>query len=142
MTEAVQKTGKRVPVVHSLKLIGDGTKGIFTGRKCRKCGEYFVGAPVFCLNCSASDLEPGELSTQGILSTYTIIWTPPAGWQGAVPYILGSVHLPEGVEILTEVIDCPRENIKIGMKMELVLKSGGLDANGNEIMVHKWKPVV
>jgi uncharacterized OB-fold protein len=141
MNDNVDSTGKRIPVIKSLKLNTDGTKGVFVGRQCRECEEYFLGTPKFCLNCSSDDLEPVELGTEGILKTYTVIYTPPTGWQGSVPYILGSVELPEGVEILTEVIDCSQGSINIGMKLRIVLVSGGLDVNGNEIMVHKWKPV-
>ena len=142
MTEPTAKTIHRVPVVRSLKLSEDGTAGVFTGRKCKNCGEYFVGAPLFCLRCSASDFDSIELSTRGVLKTYTVIWVPPPGWTGPTPYILGSVQIPEGMDILAEVIDCPRESIKIGMKMEMVLRVGGKDAEGNEIMVYKWHPVL
>ena len=140
MAESAERTVKRIPVVRSLKLSPDGTTGVFLGRRCKNCGEYFMGAPIFCLKCSASDLEPVELSRQGVLRTYTVIYVPPPGWLGSVPYILGSVELPEGVDILTEVIDLPKEKIKIGMKMEMVLRVGGKDAEGNEIMVYKWRP--
>jgi hypothetical protein len=140
MAEQTQKSLKRIPVVRSLKLTGDGTSGVLLGRKCRNCGTYFMGAPVFCLKCSSAELDPVELSKQGILRTYTVIYVPPPGWQGQVPYILGSVELPEGVDVLSEVVDLPREAIKIGMKMEMVLTVGGKDAEGNQIMVYKWRP--
>ena len=135
------KTPKRIPVVKYLKLTEDGTGGVLTGKRCRNCREYLVGNPVFCLNCSATEFDPVEFGTEGILHTYTVIYVPPPGWKGDVPYILGSGELPEGIEILTEVIDCPKETIKVGMKMKLVMKVGGQDAEGNEVIVHKWQPV-
>jgi len=124
-----------------LKLSEDGKTGVLLGKRCRNCGEYFVGFPIFCLKCSSTDLEPTILSDVGVLETYTIIYTPPAEWQGNVPYILGSVELPEGPDILTEVIDLPKEEIKIGMKMKMALRIGGKDAEGNDIIVYKWQPV-
>jgi len=81
-----------------------------------------------------------ELGKQGILRTYTVIWVPPPGWQGSVPYILGSVELPEGPEVVSEVVDCPQEAISIGMPMELTLRVGGTDKKGDEIIVYKWRP--
>ena len=135
------KQVKRIPVIRNLKLSEDGSKGVLIGRRCRKCGEYLSGAPVFCLNCSSNELDPVEFGQQGVLRTYTIIYVPPSGWKGDVPYILGSVELREGIEVLSEVIDCPKEAIKIGMPMKLVLKVGGLDSEGNELMVQKWQPV-
>ena len=139
--EKVAKSPKRIPAIRNLKLSEDGTDGVFLGKRCRNCGEYLFGSPVFCLNCSSSELDAIELSKQGILRTYTVIYVPPPGWKGDVPYILGSVQLPEGLEILTEIIDTPREAVKIGMKMEMTMKVGGTDAENNEIIVHKWRPV-
>ncbi len=139
--DATPRAKKAVPVMRFLKLSMDGKEGVFTGKKCRSCGTHFVGFPVYCLKCSSHDLEPVELSREGILQTYTVIYTPPAGWQGEVPYILGSVELEEGVDILTEVIDLPKDEVKIGMKMKMALRVGGQDADGNDIIVFKWQPV-
>jgi uncharacterized OB-fold protein len=135
------KSPKRIPVVRTLKLSEGGTRGIFIGKRCRNCHEYLMGSPVFCLNCSSTEFDVVEFGQEGILRTYTIIYVPPPGWKGDVPYILGSVELPEGIEVTTEVIDCPKEAIKVGMKMKLVMKVGGQDAEGNELIVHKWQSV-
>jgi len=136
-----ETVSKRIPVVKNLKLLGDGTQGVLMGIVCKSCGEYSVGSPAFCPKCSSDELEEVELSKEGILRTYTVIYVPPPGWNGDVPYTLGQVTLPEGPDVLTEVIDCPREEIKIGMKMELVVRVAGKDDEGNEIVVHKWRPV-
>ena len=141
MSETEEKSSQRIPVMSSnLRLSGDGTEGVLLGAVCKSCGEYFFGSPDFCLNCTSSELGEVELSRQGILRTYTVIWVPPPGWQGAVPYILGSVELPEGPEVVSEVVDCPQEAISIGMPMELTLRVGGTDKKGNEIVVYKWRP--
>lgn len=135
------KSPKKIPVVRNLKLSEDGTSGVFVGKRCCNCRVYLAGNPIFCLNCSSTEFDPVEFGTEGILRTYTVIYVPPPGWKGETPYILGSVEVPEGIEILTEVIDCPKEKIKIGMKMKLVMRVGGQDVEGNEIIVHKWQPV-
>jgi len=139
--KTVDKVPRRIPVTEGLKLLGDGTQGVLIGRCCRKCGEYVFGSPRFCPNCTSSELEEVELSKEGTLRTYTIIYVPPPGWQGDIPYILGSVELPEGPEIVTEVIDCPKEKLKVGMRMELVITVGGRDQDNNETMVYKWRPI-
>jgi len=141
MSEKEQETVERIPVIKSLKLLGDGTEGVLMGSVCKSCGEYSLGLPAFCARCSSSELQEVELSKEGILRTYTVIYVPPPGWNGDVPYTLGQVMLPEGPDVLTEVIDCPREDIKIGMRMELALRVAGTDDKGNEIVVHKWRPV-
>jgi len=141
MVEAGEKTPKRIPVMSRvLKLTGDGSDGVLLGVKCQSCSEYVFGTPTFCPKCMSPDLKAVELSKRGILRTFTVIWAPPPGWQGPVPYILGAVELPEGPDILSEVVDCPRESVKIGMPMELTLRVGGKDKEDNEIMVYKWRP--
>ena len=132
---------KRIPVVPSrLKLLNEeGTEGVLLGARCRRCGEHFFGSVVFCQRCTSGDLEPVELSNRGSLYSYTIVRRPPDGWKGNVPYVLGQVELPEGPHVLSEVVDCPFEGLKVGMALELALVVGGEDAEGNEIVVYKWR---
>jgi hypothetical protein len=93
-------------------------------------------------------LEPVELSKRGVLYSYTIVRVPPAGWPGPVPYVLGQVELPEGLQVLAEVVDCPEADLKIGMGVELALRLVKSDptltppikgGNGG-VVVYKWKP--
>ncbi len=142
MSTAEQKKPQRIPVSKDrLELLGDGTEGVLLGTKCKSCGAHFFGSRRFCVNCTSDEVEPVELSKQGTLSSYTVVWAAPGGWTGDVPYILGQVRLPEGVGILSEVVELPREDIKIGMPLELTLRVGGEDPDGNEVVVYKWRPI-
>jgi len=124
-----------------LKLLNqEGTEGVLLGIRCRQCGEHFFGSVTFCQGCTSSDLEPVELSSHGTLYSYTVVHRPPAGWRGRVPYALGQVELPEGPHILSEIVDCLFEQLKVGMTLELALAVGGEDAEGNEVVVYKWRP--
>ena len=106
---------------------------------CRRCGEHFFGEVLFCQNCSSDDLELVELSKMGTLYSYTIVRVPPAGWPGSVPYALGQVEVPEGPHVLSEVVECPFDQLKVGMRLELVLVAGGEDGEGNRVVVYKWR---
>jgi uncharacterized OB-fold protein len=57
-----------------------------------------------------------------------------------VPYILGVVKLSEGPRVTAEIVDCPQEAIRVGVPLELALRVGGQDKNGNEVVVYKWRP--
>ena len=132
---------KRVSIVPSrFKLLNEeGTEGVLLGTRCRQCGEHFLGHVTFCQNCTSGDMGPVELSKQGTLYSYTIVRVSPSGWRGDVPYALGQVELSEGPHVVSEVIDCPFEQLKTGMKVELALAPGGEDAEGNELVVYKWR---
>jgi uncharacterized protein len=124
-----------------LKLTDDtGMKGVLLGFRCGDCGVYFFGSAAFCQSCASSKLEPVEFERSGTLYSYTIVRVPPAGWPGLVPYTLGEIQLPEGPHVLAEVIECESSDLKIGTRMELVLRAlKGADA-GEEKVVYKWRP--
>jgi hypothetical protein len=140
MTTAEQKPVKKPVSSKLIKLNSDNTDGVLLGCRCNECGTYFFGAPQFCIRCTSASLKPVELSREGKLYTYTIVRQAPPGWQGPVPYVLGSVAFPEGPHITSEVIDCPEDKVKIGMPLEVVFRVGGKLADGTEIIVFKWRP--
>ena len=118
----------------------DNGISVLLGTRCRECGVYVFGPATFCQSCTSGDLEPVDLSREGILFSYTIVRVPPAGWPGPVPYVLGEAELPEGPHVLAEVIDCAEENLKIGLPVELALESVAGADGGAVRMVYKWRP--
>ena len=127
----------------------EGTQGVLLGTHCRDCDAYVFGGAVFCQSCSSSDLEPVELASKGTLYSFTVVRVPASGWLGPVPYILGQVELPEGPQVLAEVVDCPldsadsgdpiEDKLKIGMDVELVLRVVSPE-DAAEKSVYKWRP--
>jgi uncharacterized OB-fold protein len=47
--------------------------------------------------------------------------------------------LPEGPQVLSEVIDLDPETIEIDMPMTMVLRAGEADDEGREITLYKWQ---
>ncbi len=136
-----EKGSVRKPISSRLvKLTPDMTQGVLVGRQCNDCGTYFFGVPTFCVRCTSASLKEVELSKEGKLWTYTVVHQAPPGWQGQVPYILGSVQLPEGPRVTSEIVDCPQEKVRIGMSLALTFRVGGKMPDGTEIVVFKWMP--
>ena len=133
---------KRVSAAPSrLKLLDDtGERGVLLGTACSRCGAHFFGSVVFCQSCTSADPKPVELSSSGSLYSYTVVRVPPAGWQGDVPYALGQVQTLEGPHVVSQVVECPFEDLRVGMEMELALVVAGEDREGNELVVYKWRP--
>ena len=118
----------------------EGTEGLLLGARCLDCGVCVFGPAVFCQSCSSRNLEQVELSPKGTLYSFTIVRVPPAGWPGPVPYILGQVELPEGPQVLAEVIDCEHEALSIGMDVELSLQLADPESGDSAKAVYKWRP--
>ena len=128
-----------------LKLTNDAAPdgplaGTLIGFRCNECETTVFGPAIFCQQCTSTDLKAVELGTKGILFSYTIVRIPPAGWPGDVPYVLGQVELPQGPQVLAEVIDCEHDDLKIGMAVEMTLQAVPAENGGPDKAVYKWRP--
>ena len=127
--------------INRLKLTNEeGTQGVLLGFRCRDCGGHVFGPAIYCQGCTSVELEPVELSKQGTLYSYTVVRVPSPGWPGPVPYVLGQVELPEGPQVLAELIDCPETALRIGMAVELALQPVKAGEGDTEKAVYKWRP--
>ena len=125
-----------------LRITNDsGSTGTLIGFQCKECKTSVFGPAVFCQSCTSRNLEPVDLGVQGILFSYTIVRIPPAGWPGDVPYALAQVELPQGPQVLAEIIGCEFDDLKIGMEVEMTIQSVPAEDGGPDKAVYKWRPV-
>jgi hypothetical protein len=69
----------------------------------------------------SSSTEWVRASGKGKIYTFTVTYQNQAsGFRESLPYVMAWVELDEGVKMLTNVIDCPPEQVKIGMPVEAV----------------------
>ena len=117
-------------------------EGTLIGFRCNDCGASVFGPAIFCQSCTSTELEPVDLGTKGILFSFTIVRIPPAGWPGPVPYVLGQVELPQGPQVLAEVVDCGHDDLRIGMAVEMTIQAVPVPAGngGPDKAVYKWRP--
>jgi uncharacterized OB-fold protein len=115
------------------------------GSKCRVCGEVFLGKHLSCGNCANENMEEIALSDKGKLYTYTVIRNrPPGDYKGPDPFVPfgeGLIALPEGIRILSPLTGCDINKLKIGTEWKLIVDVLYVDADGNEVMTFKFKPV-
>jgi len=124
-------------------------KGSLLGGKCGQCGSHFFPdynnpSPkwVFCPVCHSKDVQDGvPLSTKGKVWTYTISHTAYPGTPMTPPFIVAEVELPEEVLVMTAITDCPQDQVKIGMEVELDFITTGKDSEGAELKAYVFKPV-
>jgi len=89
------------------------------GSQCKKCGRAFFPVRRICPNCRREGkLEPRPFSGKGRVYTYTVIRTPPEGFEEYTPYVVALVQLDEGPKVISQVVDCTPEDVYIGMPVE------------------------
>ena len=86
--------------------------------KCTKCGKVFFPARLICDECKSREFETITLPEEGEIVTYTVIRTPPAGFDDEAPYAVGIVKLG-GAQLLTQIVDCEFDDLKIGGKVRV-----------------------
>ncbi|MEO8538632.1 MAG: Zn-ribbon domain-containing OB-fold protein [bacterium] len=62
-----------------------------------------------------------ECSGKGEVYSFTVARRPTAPqWSDAGPYVIAIVELNEGARVTANIVECPPENVQIGMKVEAV----------------------
>ncbi len=93
------------------------------GTHCVKCGEKFFPPRDICPKCRRlGGIEDFRFSGEGEIYSFTLIHTPPEGFDFQKPYVLAIVKLKEGPLLLSQVVDCKPEDVKIGRKVEKVFR--------------------
>ncbi len=93
------------------------------GLKCTRCGEIYFPKRVMCPECRRKGkLEDIKFSGKGKIHTYSIIHTPTEEFKSLSPYTVAIIELEEGAKITSQIVDCQKNEVKIGDDVELVFR--------------------
>ncbi len=74
-----------------------------------------------CTSCLSSRTEWVKCSGRGKVYTFTATYQNGVpGFRESLPYIMAYVELEEGVKMLTNLVDCQPDQVKIDMPVEVV----------------------
>jgi uncharacterized protein len=105
--------------------------------KCQNCGAYY-SLVVDCVKCNAPKMAWVRVSGKGKVFTYTIyhqLYSPI--WKEDIPYNAAWVQLDEGPIMMTNIIECKKDDIRVGMPVEVVY-----DDITPEVTLPKFKPAI
>ena len=85
-------------------------------KKCTACGEPHFYPRDHCPFCFSDKTEWVETSGKGTVYTYSVMRRAP------IPYAIAYVTLAEGPTMMTNIVDCDLDAIKIGQAVRLVFK--------------------
>ncbi len=87
-------------------------------QRCLDCNRYRFPASRYCSSCLGERSEWQGTSGQGTVVSYCgfhkAYWP---SFANEVPYDVVQVRLKEGVQLFSNLVDVPREKIRIGMKV-------------------------
>jgi uncharacterized protein len=121
-----------------LPVIDDASRPFFEGalqgklmlRRCRACGTFMwpvggIRTPLRprCVECFSGDLEWAPSRGQGSLYSFAVmhqVYHP--AFAAEIPYNISVIELEEGVRMTCAVVDCPNEELQIGMPVEVIFE--------------------
>jgi uncharacterized OB-fold protein len=105
-------------------------------QKCRDCGDLRYHPRALCTNCLSSNTEWIKCKGRGHIYTFTVTnQNQASGFRDTLPYVLAWVQLDEGLKLMTNIVDCPPEQVKIDMPVEVVF-----DDVTPEVTLVKFRP--
>ena len=90
-------------------------------QRCDSCGAWRHVPREMCAACGSWQWQWRKSSGRGTVFTWTVIARAlhPA-FQSDTPYAPVVVELDEGVRLLSQIVDCPPDQLQIGMPVEVV----------------------
>ncbi len=92
-------------------------------QECNDCGIKIFYPRLHCPDCWSSNLGWSQACGRAKVYSYTITL---AGVEEKfaedLPYVLAMVDLEEGIRMLTRIVECKPEEVKIGMDVEVTFE--------------------
>jgi uncharacterized protein len=119
-----------VPFVNpEIKPFWDATaEGRLLLPRCQDCQAVVWYPRPFCPECASTNIDWFQASGRGSVYSYTINRRGQADlpeYRNAGVYVLAYVELEEGPRVLTNIVDCDPDSVRIGQSVEVVFHDTG-----------------
>jgi len=93
------------------------------GAKCDSCGEYYFPQRSLCPDCRRhGKLSMYKFKGTGSIYSFTEVHAPPTGFELQQPYMMAIVQLDEGPKLTAQIVDCKKEEMHIGKRVEVTFR--------------------
>ena len=105
-------------------------------QECRGCGTRRLPPRAVCPACLSSDTAWRRASGRATVYSFTVTFQNQApGFREELPYVLAVVELAEGPRLMTNIVGCAPDAVRIGMPVAVVFE----DVTA-EITLPKFRP--
>jgi uncharacterized protein len=92
-------------------------------QRCTQCGTWLWHPLVQCPQCLSFALGYDEITGRGKVLSYSIVrYNPSPVWADAVPFVLATVEMEEGVRMKFHLVNCAPDDVKVGMSVRMIFK--------------------
>lgn len=92
------------------------SEGRLLVKRCQDCGEHHHYPRAACPFCYSERTEWREASGRGTIYSYSVMRRAP------VPYVIAYVTLAEGATMMTNIVDCDPDRVRIGQAVKVCFR--------------------
>ncbi len=112
-------------------------RGELRMQRCEGCGHIRFPPSLLCPRCLSSGAEWVRLGGRGRVYSWIVVHqSQHPAFNADVPYNVAIVELDEGPRLHTNILDCPNDQICIGMPVEVVF-----DKVSDDTTLPKFRPL-
>ncbi|WP_101787830.1 bifunctional MaoC family dehydratase N-terminal/OB-fold nucleic acid binding domain-containing protein [Nonomuraea indica] len=110
------------------------SRGELRVQSCADCGRLRHPPGPLCPHCRSADRSYVTASGEGTVYSYVVHHHPPVPGR-RTPFVVAVVELPEGVRIVGNVVDCPPEDVRVGLPVRVTYR-----AMDDDLVLPQWTP--
>jgi len=116
MANKDRKIASPEPTVGSEAYWEGARNGKLLLRHCTSCDRVHHYPRALCPHCFSDKLDWREASGKGKVYTYSVMRRAPE------PYVIAYVTLDEGISMMTNIVDCDFDKVRIDQPVKVVFK--------------------
>lgn len=116
MANKDRKIASPEPTVGSEAYWEGARNGKLLLRHCTSCNKVHHYPRALCPYCFSDKLDWREASGKGKVYTYSVMRRAPE------PYVIAYVTLDEGISMMTNIVDCDLDKVRIDQPVKVVFK--------------------
>jgi uncharacterized OB-fold protein len=110
-------------------------------QRCKDCNSWVWTPRPSCNECGSEKVEWNQVSGRGEIYSFTVIRqvvgrAASKAFEPDIPYVIAWVDLDEGPRLITNIVGCPVEDVKLGMKVTVQFEQASKD-----VWLPKFRPV-
>jgi len=110
-------------------------RGALRIKHCADCGANHYYPRPFCPKCWSTNVGWIDAAGTGTLYTYSVVRSNDlAAFRERVPYVVAMVDLDEGPRMETNIVGCPLDELRVGMRVTVAFEDEG------EIVLPRFRP--
>ncbi len=90
---------------------------------CAPCGRWIHYPRIACPHCGTDDPGWRQASGRGTVYSYTVVHNnAPSAFIAEVPYVVAVIRLEEGVQMLSNIVDCDPAALRCDLPVEVTFR--------------------